>query len=176
MVKNLPAFRDPAVPEQGWPGLHHGRPDLLCGLQPAGPASDSPGPGPQLPGLLPLAFSLHGPPQLPAQAQGLPGLPGACEPAHQWQRETERACSTVCTRQGAACFPFPRTNKTSKRGKKKKKESACQCRRHKRCRFDPRVEKTLWRRAWQPIPVFLPGKFYGQKRLVNSSPWGVWHD
>ena len=43
VVKNLPAFRDPAVPEQGWPGLHHGRPDLLCGLQPAGPASDSPG-------------------------------------------------------------------------------------------------------------------------------------
>ena len=89
--------------------------DLLCGLQPAGPASDSPGPGPQLPGLLPPAFSLRGPPQLPAQAQGFPGLPGAREPAHQWQRETVRACSTVCTRQGAACFPFPRTNKTSKR-------------------------------------------------------------
>ena len=33
--------------------------------------------------------------------------------------------------------------------------STCQCR---RCRFDPWVEKISWRRAWQPTPVFLPGK------------------
>ena len=38
------------------------------------------------------------------------------------------------------------------------KESACQCRRHKRCRFDPWVGKIPWRRKWQPTPVFLPGK------------------
>jgi len=25
---------------------------------------------------------------------------------------------------------------------------------------------------WQPIPVFLPGKFYGQRSLVGYSPWG----
>ena len=31
------------------------------------------------------------------------------------------------------------------------KEPACQCRRHKRCGFDPWVGKTPWRRAWQPI-------------------------
>ena len=36
------------------------------------------------------------------------------------------------------------------------KEPSCQCRRHKRCRFDPWVRKILWRRAWQPTPVFLP--------------------
>ena len=35
-------------------------------------------------------------------------------------------------------------------------ESACQCRRLKRCGFDSRVGKIPWRRAWQPIPVFLP--------------------
>ena len=29
-----------------------------------------------------------------------------------------------------------------------------------------------WRRKWQPIPVFLPGKFYGQRSLVGCSPWG----
>ena len=29
-----------------------------------------------------------------------------------------------------------------------------------------------WRRKWQPIPVFLPGKFHGQKSLVGYSPWG----
>ena len=29
-----------------------------------------------------------------------------------------------------------------------------------------------WRRKWQPIPVFLPGKFCGQRILVGYSPWG----
>ena len=28
-----------------------------------------------------------------------------------------------------------------------------------------------WRREWQPTPVFLPGDFHGQKRLVGYSPW-----
>jgi len=28
-----------------------------------------------------------------------------------------------------------------------------------------------WRRAWQPIPVFLPGKSHGQKSLGGYSPW-----
>ena len=37
------------------------------------------------------------------------------------------------------------------------KESACKCRRHKRCRFDPWVGKIPWRRKWHPTPVFLPG-------------------
>ena len=37
------------------------------------------------------------------------------------------------------------------------KESACQCRRHRRCGFDPWVRKILWRRTWQPTPVFCPG-------------------
>ena len=36
------------------------------------------------------------------------------------------------------------------------KEPACQCRRHKRHRFDPWVRKILWRRDWQHTPVFLP--------------------
>ena len=29
-----------------------------------------------------------------------------------------------------------------------------------------------WRRKWQPIPEFLPGKFHGQRRLASYSPWG----
>ena len=29
-----------------------------------------------------------------------------------------------------------------------------------------------WRRAWQPIPVFLPGKFHGQRSLAGYSPRG----
>ena len=39
------------------------------------------------------------------------------------------------------------------------KEPACQCRRHKRHRFDLWIGKIPWRRAWQPTPVFLPGVF-----------------
>ena len=34
------------------------------------------------------------------------------------------------------------------------------------------MEKILWRRKWQPTPVFLPGKFHGQKNLAGYSPWG----
>ena len=29
-----------------------------------------------------------------------------------------------------------------------------------------------WRRAWQPTPVFLPGKSHGQRSLEDYSPWG----
>ena len=52
------------------------------------------------------------------------------------------------------------------------KEYACQCRRPKRPGFYPWVGKIPWRRTWQPIPVFLPGKFHGQRSLVGYSPWG----
>ena len=38
------------------------------------------------------------------------------------------------------------------------KESACQCRRHRRWEFDPCIRKILWRRIWKPTPVFLPGE------------------
>ena len=34
------------------------------------------------------------------------------------------------------------------------------------------VGKIPWRRAWQPIPVFLPGKSHGQRSLAGYSPWG----
>ena len=39
------------------------------------------------------------------------------------------------------------------------KESICQCRRHKRCRFNSWVLTIPCRRKWQPASVFLPGKF-----------------
>ena len=52
------------------------------------------------------------------------------------------------------------------------KESACQCRRHKRHRFDPWIGKTPWSRKWQPTSVFLPGKSCGQRSLAGYSPWG----
>ena len=30
----------------------------------------------------------------------------------------------------------------------------------------------LWRRKWQPTPVFLPGEPHGHKSLVCYSAWG----
>ena len=30
----------------------------------------------------------------------------------------------------------------------------------------------IWRRKWQPTPVFLPGKSHGQMSLMDYSPWG----
>ena len=52
------------------------------------------------------------------------------------------------------------------------KESICQCRRRKRRGFDPWVWKIPWRRKWHTTPVFLPGKFHGQRSLEDYSPQG----
>ena len=38
--------------------------------------------------------------------------------------------------------------------------------------FDPWVRKIPWRRKQQPTPVFLPGKFCGQRSLAGYSPQG----
>ena len=43
------------------------------------------------------------------------------------------------------------------------------CRRHG---FNPCLRKIPWRNKWQPTPVFLPGKFHGQRRLVGYSLGG----
>ena len=45
------------------------------------------------------------------------------------------------------------------------KEPACQCRRCKRCRFSSWAGKILWRRAWQPTPIFSPGE------SMNKGAW-----
>ena len=48
------------------------------------------------------------------------------------------------------------------------KESTCQCRRPG---LVPWAGKIPWRKGWLPTPVFLPGEFCGQRRLVGYSPW-----
>ena len=35
-------------------------------------------------------------------------------------------------------------------------------------RFDPWAGKILWRRKWQPAPLFLPGKFHGPRSRRES--------
>ena len=57
---------------------------------------------------------------------------------------------------------------SSSRGKK----PTCQCRRHRRCGFDPWIKKIPWRRVWKPTPVFLPGESHEQRSLVGYSPGG----
>ena len=41
----------------------------------------------------------------------------------------------------------------------------------KRRRFNPWVKKIPWRKERHPTPVFLLGKFHGQRSLVGYSPW-----
>ena len=50
--------------------------------------------------------------------------------------------------------------------------SMVNCLQYRRLEFDPWVGKIPWRRKWQPTPVFLPGKFHGQRSLVGYSLWG----
>ena len=53
------------------------------------------------------------------------------------------------------------------------KESICNSGDAGRLGFDPWVGNIPWRRKWQPTPVFLPGKYHGQRSLAGYSPWGV---
>ena len=45
--------------------------------------------------------------------------------------------------------------------------SVVKCRRRRRQRFSLCIEKSPWRRKWQPSTVFLPGKSHGQRSLVD---------
>ena len=47
------------------------------------------------------------------------------------------------------------------------KESTCQSR---RCGFDPQVKKTPLKKEIATTPIFLPGKYHGQRSLVDHSP------
>ena len=46
------------------------------------------------------------------------------------------------------------------------------CWQWRRCGFDLWFGKIPWRRKQQSTPVFLPGEYHGQRRLVGYSPWG----
>ena len=66
------------------------------------------------------------------------------------------------------------------------KESTCQCRRCKRCRFDPWVRKIPWSRKWHPHSSILAWKtpwagesgrlqFMGQQVIRRLSDWTHTH-
>ena len=52
-------------------------------------------------------------------------------------------------------------------------EPASQCRKHQRCRFDPWVRKSPWRRERLPTPVSLPGESHGQRSLEELQSMGL---
>ena len=52
------------------------------------------------------------------------------------------------------------------------KKLTCQCKRDKRCSFDPWVRKMPWSGNGNPLQYFLPGKFHGERSLLGYSPWG----
>ena len=35
-----------------------------------------------------------------------------------------------------------------------------------------KLREIVWRRKWQPTPVFLTGEFHGKKSLAGYSAWG----
>ena len=67
------------------------------------------------------------------------------------KRDLIRICQSVTFIWG---FPCGASNK----------KPDCQCRSGKRYGFIP------WQREWPPTPIFLPGEFHGQRRLVGYSP------
>ena len=60
------------------------------------------------------------------------------------------------------------------------KESTCQCRRHKKCEFNPWVGEIPWGRKWQatpgvgnvkPLQDSYLKKFHGQRSVAAYSSW-----
>ena len=64
---------------------------------------------------------------------------------------------------------IPPASLTGFPGRASGKEHTCQCRRCEKCGFSHLVEKSPWRGAWQPTPIFLPGESHGPKNLVGYS-------
>ena len=101
-------------------------------------------------------------PQDPAEALGLQG------PEEHWRVQSQKkrglqrhSCwlqiVKVCSQLGGSSLVAQRLSVCLECG---------------RSRFNPWVRKILWRRKWQPTPVFLPGESHGQRSLVGYSPWG----
>ena len=69
--------------------------------------------------------------------------------------------ATTAQQRSTLCFPpgLPRWHSDG--------ESSCQS-----WDEETQVGRIPWNRKWQSTPVFLPGKFHGQRSLAGCSPWG----
>ena len=99
---------------------------------------------------------------LPGESQGWGSMVGC----HLWGRTESDTTEATWQQQqqyiyGTLIWKFTYMESRGFPGDTSGKEPACQCERHKICRFNPWIRKIPWRRAWQPTPVFLPGE----------SPW-----
>ena len=91
-----------------------------------------------------------------------------CGNLEQWEgvrggREIQEGMD-MCIPIADSCWCMAETNSIAKQFplnyKQIKQESTYQCRRHRRCRFEPWVRRIPWRRKWQPTHV-----------LAWETPW-----
>ena len=73
-----------------------------------------------------------------------------------------RSCRPAVVLQGEFGLPRPYSGK----------ESSCQWKRQRGCKFDLWDGKILWSRKWRPTLVSLHEKFHGQRSLAGYSPGG----
>ena len=113
-----------------------------------------------------ITISLAGSPRIPVYDFFSIALPSSVGKEYQrWCTVVKRRLALpLATGQLKRTLGFP--------GDASGKEPTCQCRRHKRRRFDPWVEKLPCRRAWQSTPVFLLGEAHGLRSLAGYSPLG----
>ena len=86
-----------------------------------------------------------------------------CHPAGGGDRRNrdESPQSFLCDHLKSPCMMFYLSLNMGFPGGASGEEPICQCGRCKRQSFNLWVRKIPWRRAWQPTPVFLPGKSPG---------------
>ena len=88
---------------------------------------------------------------------------------HTWKPEITDGCDSSCFLIWQEIFSFHSTNGLGASQVVLESENLlANAGNVKRYGFDLWVGKTSWRRVWQPIPVFLPGKSHGQRRLSGG--------
>ena len=84
------------------------------------------------------------------------------------ESEVAQSCPTLRQEYWSG-VPLPSPSSGASGKKKTKTKHAFQCRRPKKCGFNPWIGKIPWRRKWQPILVFLgfPGDSDGKESACN---------
>ena len=123
---------------------------------------------PSLPSPLPLPHLLvnHWPSPLTWACLIRTWNPTAVISVHPWEMLQRKWA--LCSQQSPDCFTI-RHMRNGLPWWLRDKEPTWQCKRHG---FDPWVGKILWRRKWQPTPIFFPEKSLGQRSLAGYSPYG----
>ena len=107
------------------------------------------------PGIKPRSPTLQGD-SLPAEPQGKPKNTGVGSLSFlQWVFPTQESNQgLLCCRRILYQLSY---------------QGSLQCRRPE---FNPWLGKMLWKKKWQPTPVFFPGEFHGKQSLAGCRPGG----